>query len=348
MNRGKHSKKREGEKQQKQKPKRGRPVLRWIGYILFGAVYLYVSTALWIFQGPFPALKGYLIDSLDATRHGYLLRPLSLYTLPESVIQQNALSNQLVSTTKNPNDIVRKNYDNHNGSIQVITDKESLFTAYIMLVKDPKRIRVQTTKYLHQHGQTVSDMVKESGAVAGINGGGFVDTNQQGTGAYPQGITIHDGQLVSITGSTTRPQPVIAFTAGGQMIAGAYSLPQLRSLNVKEAVGFGPVLVQDGKAVPTEGSEGRNPRTAIGQAADGTVIMIVTNGREINQPGATYDDIKALMLKYHATIAANLDGGSSTTMVYNGKLVNTPWDVLGEREVSTSIVVMPESDKGGQ
>ncbi|WAH41534.1 phosphodiester glycosidase family protein [Alicyclobacillus fastidiosus] len=345
MSRGKHSKSKEGAQPKK---KTGHPVLRWIGYVVFGVVYLYVSTSLWIFQGPFPALKGYLIDSLDATRHGYLLRPLSLYTLPESVIRQNALSEQLVTTTKPINDITRENFDTHDGSIQEITDKESLFTAYILLVKDPKRIKVVATKYLHQHGQTVSDMVKESGAVAGINGGGFVDTNQQGTGAYPQGITMHDGQLLSITGSTTQPQPVIAFTAGGQMIAGAYSLPQLRGLNTQEAVGFGPVLVQDGKAVTTESDEGRNPRTAIGQTADGTVILIVTNGREINQPGATYDDIKALMLKYHATIAANLDGGSSTTMVYNGKLVNTPWDVLGEREVSTSIVVMPESGKGGQ
>jgi exopolysaccharide biosynthesis protein len=52
------------------------------------------------------------------------------------------------------------------------------------------------------------------------------------------------------------------------------------------------------------------------------------------------------MLKYHAKIAADLDGGSSTTMVYNNKLVNTPVDLTGARSVGTSIVVMPQD--GGE
>lgn len=132
------------------------------------------------------------------------------------------------------------------------------------------------------------------------------------------------------------------------MIAGSYSLSQLRSLGVVQCVGFGPVLVENGKEVPVQAGWDRNPRTAIGQAKDGTVIMIVTDGRYATGPndaGATYEDVANLMLKYHADIAANLDGGSSSTMVYEGKVLNRPVDILGERSVATSIVVMPS--KGG-
>lgn len=333
-------------------PKRKYIALRWTGYLLFALAYLYVSTALWVFKGPFPALKSYLIDSLDATRHGYLLRPISLYTVPESVIKKHALSNTQVSEYTPIKDIVVRDYSKTavDPSIDRHVVHGKTFTAYVMLVHNPKRIRVVATKYLHKHGETVQEMVKDANAVAGINAGGFDDNHWQGTGAYPQGITMTDGKLVSLTGSKTQPQPVIAFTKGGQMIAGDYSVPQLQSFGVQQAVSFGPVLVDHGKAVKTTNGYDLNPRTAIGQTANGTVILIVTDGRYINganDAGASYDDIKRLMLQYHAVIAANLDGGSSATMVYNGKLLNKPVDILGERSVATSVVVMPSSGGNG-
>lgn len=335
-----------GSKQQESQ-KRTYVALRWVLYLLFAMAYLYASTALWIFKGPFPALKNYLIDSLDATRHGYLLRPISLYTVPESVIKKHALSNNQVSQYTPIKDIVTRDYTKTvNPKIDQHVVHAKTFTAYILLVHDPKRIRVVATKYLHKHGETVQQMVKDANAVAGINAGGFDDNHWQGTGAYPQGITMTDGKLVSLTGSKTQHQPVIAFTKGGQMIAGDYSVPQLKSLGVQQAVSFGPVLVDHGKAVPTSNGMDLNPRTAIGQTAKGTVILVVTDGRYINganDAGASYDDIKKLMLQYHAVIAANLDGGSSATMVYNGKLLNKPVDILGERSVATSVVVMPPS-----
>lgn len=272
-----------------------------------------------------------------------------LYTVSEATVKKYALSSNLSGPTIPVADIKRENYTNiKDNTIKVITYQAPTFKAFILLVRDPKRIRVVATKYLHQRGETVQQMVEDAHAVAGINAGGFVDTNWQGTGAYPEGITITDGHLVALSGSKTAPQPVIAFTKEGQMIAGSYSLSQLRSLGVVQCVGFGPVLVENGKEVPVQAGWDRNPRTAIGQAKDGTVIMIVTDGRYATGPndaGATYEDVANLMLKYHADIAANLDGGSSSTMVYEGKVLNRPVDILGERSVATSIVVMPS--KGG-
>ena len=64
---------------------------------------------------------------------------------------------------------------------------------------------------------------------------------------------------------------------------------------------------------------GANPRTVIGQRSDGAVLLLVTDGRGTSgHLGATASDLIDIMLKYGAVNAANLDGGSSSTMVYNG------------------------------
>lgn len=334
------------EKRKQEQPPQKRRGLRVLIYIAFTSVFAYVSTVLWIFVGPFSNLRNYLIQSIDETRHAYLLRPLSLFTVSEATIKKYALPNNLSGPTIPIADLQHRDFSKiKDGTIKEITLQEPTFKAFILLVNDPKRIRVVATKYLHVRGETVQEMVSDTGAVAGINAGGFVDTNWQGTGAYPEGITITDGKLVSMTGSASEPQPVIAFTKEGQMIAGTYSLRQLQSLGIAQCVGFGPVLVENGKETPVAGQYDRNPRTAIGQTKDGTVILIVTDGRYATGPndaGASYQDIADLMLKYHADIAANLDGGSSSTMVYQGKVLNRPVDILGERSVATSIVVMPE------
>ena len=77
---------------------------------------------------------------------------------------------------------------------------------------------------------------------------------------------------------------------------------------------------QDTSYIPS----GVNPRTAIGQRADGAVLMLVINGRQLSSAGATYDDVIDVMLQFGAVNAMNLDGGSSTVMYLNGELVNTP------------------------
>ncbi|MCL6454692.1 MAG: phosphodiester glycosidase family protein [Alicyclobacillus sp.] len=275
--------------------------------------------------------------------HGYLLRPLSLYTLSEAEIRKD--TPQLMATAKVTGSSQHQIHQDFSdvSSSQITLEKYTgtMFTANVMLIRDPKRVEVAVTKYNGNVGQTVSDMVKEYHAIAGVNGGAFRDTGWQGTGGLPQGITISNGQV--ITGQPSGNEPVIALTKKGALIVGPYSLTQLEQMGVDQAVTFGPVLVQDGKdMIQGDGGWGYAPRTAIGQTADGTIILAVTDGRYIHGPnnmGASLQDMAQLMLHYGAVVAANLDGGSSTTMVYKGKLVNQPSDVLGEREVATSVIV---------
>ena len=113
------------------------------------------------------------------------------------------------------------------------------------------------------------------------------------------------------------------------------------SLGIKYACCFGPTLVVNGKPCNVRGSLGgvMNPRTAIGQTADGSVLFVVINGRSLGSLGATYDDLTDLLIEYGAVNGSNLDGGSSSLMLYNGEFLNVSASVIGERELPTSFLV---------
>lgn len=279
------------------------------------------------------------------SQHPQYLDPLALYTLTGSdklIAKESVTAKYTGGENTVEGNVNVENYENvTDDSITVETLKTGTFTAKVMLIKDPKRLKIAVTKHIGEVGQTVSEMVKEANAVAGVNGGSFSDLGWRGTGGAPQGLTIHEGKII-VDGEATG---VIGFTDEGSLVAGKYSKEQLADLHVNEALSFGPVLVQNGQGlVSGDGGWGAAPRTAIGQKADGTIILIVTDGRFVHGPtnlGATISDMMTLMLKYEAVTAANLDGGSSTTMVKDGKLINEPSDVLGERKIATSIVVMP-------
>ncbi len=110
-----------------------------------------------------------------------------------------------------------------------------------------------------------------------------------------------------------------------------------------EAVTFEPVLIRDGKPlIYGDGGKGIAPRTGIGQTADGSIIFVVIDGRQPTwSMGATISDLMNVFLEYHAVNAINLDGGSSTELVYDGKVMNRLWNIFGERYIPTAFVVMP-------
>ena len=111
--------------------------------------------------------------------------------------------------------------------------------------------------------------------------------------------------------------------------------------NVQYACSFGPTLIVNGE--PVEGSQisssGVNPRTAIGQRADGAMLLLVVDGRQISSLGATFEDLISIMLEHGAVNAANLDGGSSSVMIYNGEVLNVCASVKGARPLPTAILV---------
>ena len=209
-----------------------------------------------------------------------------------------------------------------------------------MLIQDPKRVKVAVTKQIGVTGERVTDLVRDSGAIAGINAGGFYDPNGKGNGAFPDGLTVHNGVLVhNNVGNTT--VNIVGFNNQGKLIIGDMRASQLAENHIMEAVTFGPNLIVNGQPqIHGDGGWGIAPRTGIGQTADGTVIFVVIDGRQpMWSIGATLRDLMNVFESFHAVNAVNLDGGSSSELVYNGKIENKLWDIFGERYIPTAFVV---------
>lgn len=130
------------------------------------------------------------------------------------------------------------------------------------------------------------------------------------------------------------------------MVMGNYSTSDLASLGVRDAMQFHPELVVNGQPMITsgDGGWGQDPRTAIGQAKDGTVIFVVINGRfHGGSLGATMKQVMDIMLRYHAVNACAMDGGSSSVLYDNGQIVNSPStiDPNHERHLPDAWMVFP-------
>lgn len=114
-------------------------------------------------------------------------------------------------------------------------------------------------------------------------------------------------------------------------------------------LGAGPRLVAAGAAAvdpglefyPADFANARHPRTAAGIRKDGRLALVTVDGRQpAKSVGMTIAELSALMLEIGCDEAINLDGGGSTTMVINGKVVNSPSDAAGERAVSDALLVL--------
>ena len=103
---------------------------------------------------------------------------------------------------------------------------------------------------------------------------------------------------------------------------------------------FKPIFIVNYVPVEVTGTGGGvNPRTVIGQREDGAVLLLVIDGRQTTSLGASYSDCIDIMTQYGAMNAANLDGGSSSVMVYDGKIINNVVSMNGDRKVPTAFIV---------
>ena len=213
------------------------------------------------------------------------------------------------------------------------------YRGILMVVEDPFRLFVGTPDNYGGAGLTLVDMIEKYDALAGINGGGFYDPGGGGNGGTPDGIVITDGQLV--WGGTYTYSTVIGFDSDGILHVGWMSGQEALDRNIQWACSFGPALIVNGEAQSSTAitTSGMNPRTAIGQRADGAVLLLVVDGRQITSLGATYEDLISIFLEHGAVNAANLDGGSSSSMIYQGEAMNINASVIGTRPLPTAFLV---------
>ncbi len=214
------------------------------------------------------------------------------------------------------------------------------YKGIMMIVKDPSRVIVGTSAPAYAEGvpgKKVVDMIASYNAVGGVNAGGFEDPQGAGDGGIPKGIVISEGTFRF--GSMDARYEIIGFNQDNVLVVGTMTGEQAVNMGIRDAVSFGPILVVNKEATKASQGGGLNPRTAIGQREDGAVLLLVIDGRQSSSLGASYSDITQVMLDFGAVNAANLDGGSSSVMYYEGELLNSCSSLYGPREMPTCFVV---------
>ncbi len=206
--------------------------------------------------------------------------------------------------------------------IKIDTVYGDTYTAYVMLVKNPKDVYLatSTSKFTTAiPGTRIHNQIVTEGALAAINGGAFNDDGTLGSyiGSLPIGLTVSEGEIVWDDGRSY--EGFAGFTKDDVLIvANTMTADKAKELGIRDGCCFGPVLLMNGIVNDTEfsGNSGYNPRTAIGQRADGAVIFVCVDGRQAGSLGATYADLINIMVEYGAVNACNLDGGASSVMLY--------------------------------
>lgn len=214
-------------------------------------------------------------------------------------------------------------WKNYPDGIKITEVAGNTYNAYVMLVRDPSLLYLATSTAAFDktiEGTRINRQMEKEGAIAAINGGAFFDNGTAGpeVGSVPCGLTFSQGKCVWDDG-TTYQRGFAGFTEDDILVvAQSMTKAQAEELNIRDACCFGPVLIMNG-AVNEEAynsNSGYNPRTCIGQREDGAVVLLCVDGRQAGSLGATYADLIDIMVENGAVNACNLDGGSSTVMLY--------------------------------
>jgi exopolysaccharide biosynthesis protein len=309
---------------------------------IYEIVFIIITSFMLVFYGPFINIKKTIVESaMTSFKHKYIVQLF----LSDKNIHEILSEDKVKSITQNKNDNINLNLE-HNSAIDRYDIKSNKFNGYLLVVHDPTRVKIGFTNKLGIRGQLTSQIAKENSAVAAINAGGFVDRSSggagTGTGGQPSGVLMSGGMIkFNDTKSNLEKINVVGLTDKGLLIVGKYNINEMKSLKVAEVVNFGPALIVNGEPTIKKGDGGWGiaPRTAIGQRSDGAILLLVIDGRRISSIGASLKDVQSIMLKYGAVNSSNLDGGSSSTLYFNGKVINNPCDSLGERSVPSAFIV---------
>ncbi|MBR6874228.1 MAG: phosphodiester glycosidase family protein [Ruminococcus sp.] len=197
---------------------------------------------------------------------------------------------------------------------------------YVADIKLTSAQYLKTALAKNSYGKNVTDktssMAADNGAILAINGDYY--------GAREKGYVIRNGVLYRDTG--TADTDVLCIYADGHFEitdSGEKTAQQLIDEGVWQAFSFGPALIEDGEISVTSSDEvGRamasNPRTAIGIVDDLHYLFVVCDGRTSESEGLSLRELAEFMQSLGASAAYNLDGGGSSTMYWQGRVVNNP------------------------
>lgn len=205
------------------------------------------------------------------------------------------------------------------------------FSGYAMKVKlkTDKAMDMALGKDKFGGAETTLSAVQRLGAAAGVNAGGFADG---GGKRYPLSTTIVDGEYVNGFEASYADLFFVGLNEDNELVGGKFtSKEELDAEHVRFGASFVPVLLKNGVKQPIpvkwQTSPARAPRTVVANYKDDQLLFLVVDGYDENgSSGATLEEMQILLQRYGAVDGYNLDGGGSSTLVFNGKLINKPSD----------------------
>lgn len=236
--------------------------------------------------------------------------------------------------------VTENSYVDENIKINIETVRAYDTTLYVadIQVSDISYLKTALAKstYGRNIKETTSDIASENNAIFAVNGDyyGFRDT----------GYVLKNSILYRDT-SSGRDDLVIDSNGNFSIINESNVLASsLASSNISQVFSFGPALVENSKILVDTNSEvsqskTSNPRTAIGQVSELHYIIVVSDGRTTNSTGLSLLQLAEQFESRGCTIAYNLDGGGSSTMYFNGKVINNPTDGKSIKERAVSDIV---------
>ena len=343
----------------------GRRIGRYIGrfFIWFGVTLLILVAGLYVFlyfvnKGPSNRIRDLFVASAKESSVGgvmadiYLSREeideilsknntsefeeitdIALVKTQASSIDETGFESDTLEAAADPS------VDPDGDGIDIFDVHGDTYKGKMMVVYDPSRVKVATLDYYDYDapGLTLPKLVEKYDCVAGVNGGKYDDEIGLGNGGMPEGVVFSEGILRF--GDPNTSYDVYGFTRDDVLVVGRMTAGYAQSIGVRDAVSFGPALIVNGKSAKYSGSgSGLNPRTAIGQRENGDVLLLVIEGRQPSSLGATMGDLITVMEEFGAVNAANLDGGMSSSMVYNNEEIVSSC-TLGNRAMPTAFVV---------
>lgn len=306
-------------------------------------IFLYGVMAVLVYGPSSTAKKQFIMSVQETSAIGFLA---NLFCSQEEIDRIKA-----ENTVKDSNDITDTGLiviDNDNNSnpdvpdIQIVDVKGATYRGKLMIVKDPSRVFVGTIDgFVQGNGKVVSQIAARYNAIGGVNGGEFVDGSTTWTG-MPVGLVMVDGKLIN--GSENTVYHVTGITYDNKLVIGNMNYAQAKEKNIRDCVSInksiGPFLIINNEAQNVSGiGGGINPRTAIGQRADGSILLLAVDGRQANSLGASFSDLQDIMFQHGAVNASAMDGGTSTQMYYDGNIINVPYSPTGPRSCPTAWLV---------
>ena len=275
---------------------------------------------------------------------------LDTFVIPQSlttVETKSAVASTAAATSQSQTDatVSKNSYEDENIQINIETVRKYDTTFYVADIQLTDASYLQTALADNTYGrnlkETTSDTAEANDAIFAINGDyyGFRDS----------GYVLRNGTVYRDTARSSGTNEDLVIDKNGDFSIISEDETSLDSLDTDEIwqiLSFGPALIKDGEIAVDSSSEvsqsrNSNPRTAIGQISALHYVVIVSDGRTSESEGLSLLELAREFEERGCTTAYNLDGGGSSTMYFNGNIINNPTDgrSSGERKVSDIVYI---------